>query len=89
LPATKDDRRGADRDTRHSFAKPVAAKQAGSVGADLNARTNLALRYGLLKQRNVETGSTQRNSGGRASDAGTDHQSMRPFHGVTSEARRA
>jgi hypothetical protein len=89
LPATKDDRRGADRDTRHSVAKPVAAKQAGSVGADLNARPNLALRDGLLKQRNVETGSTQRNSGGHASDAGADHQSMKPFHGATPKARRA
>ena len=26
LPATKDDRRGADRDARHGVAKPVAAK---------------------------------------------------------------
>jgi hypothetical protein len=25
LPATKDDRRGTDRDTRHGVAKPVAA----------------------------------------------------------------
>ncbi len=89
LPATKDDRRGADRDTRHSLAKPVAAKQAGSVGADLDARANLALRDGLLKQRNIETGPPQRNSGGHASDAGTDHQGMRPFHGATSGARRA
>jgi hypothetical protein len=50
---------------------------------------HLALRVGLLKQRNVETGPTQRNSGGRASDAGADHQSMKPFHGAISEARRA
>jgi hypothetical protein len=89
LPAAKDDRRRADRDTRHGVAKPVAAKQPGSVGADLNARTNLALRDGLLKQGNVETGPTQRNSSGRASDAGADHQSMGPFHGATSRARRA
>src|SRR6202007_1348911 len=89
LPATKDNRRGADRNTRHSVAKPVAAKQAGSVGADLNARTNLALRDGLFKQRDVETCPTQRNGGGHASDAGADHQSMKPFHGATSEARRA
>jgi hypothetical protein len=89
LPATKDDRRGPDRNTRHSVAKPVAAKQAGSVGANLNARPNLALRDGLLKQRNVETGSTQRNSGGHASDAGADNQSTKPNHGATPEARRA
>jgi hypothetical protein len=47
------------------------------------------LRDGLLKQRNVETGPTQRNSGRHASDAGADHQGMRPLHGATSEARRA
>jgi hypothetical protein len=73
LPATKDDRRGADGDTRHSIAEPVAAKQAGGVGADLNASPNLALRDGLLKQRRVETGPTQRDSGGHASNAGADH----------------
>jgi len=35
--------------------------KTGSVGADLNARPNVALRDGLLKQRNLETGPTQRN----------------------------
>jgi hypothetical protein len=87
LPATKDDRGGTDRDPRHSLAKPVAAKQTGSVRADLNARPDLALRDGLLKQRNLETGPTQRNSGGHASDAGADHQTMKTFHRATSRMR--
>ena len=78
---------GTDRDTRHGVAKPVAAKQAGSVRADLNARPNLALRDGLLKQRNLETGPAQRNGGGHASNAGADHQSMKTFHRATSRMR--
>ena len=88
MPATKDDRGGTDRDPRHSVAKPVAAKQTGSVRADLNARPDLALGDGLLKQRNLETGPAQRNGGGHASDAGADHQSMKTFHCATSRARR-
>jgi hypothetical protein len=88
LPATKDYRGWADRGTRHVVAKPIAAKQAGSVGADLNARANLALRDGLLKQRNLETGPAQCNGGGHASDAGADHQSMKRFHRATSRAHR-
>src|SRR4029077_4839531 len=70
-----------------SVAKPVAPKQTGSVRADLNARPDLALRDGLLKQRNLATGPTQRNSGGHASDAGADHQSMKTFHRATSRMR--
>src|ERR1700722_4998492 len=87
LPATKDDRGGTDRDPHHSVAKPVVAKQTGSVRADLNARPDLALRDGLLKHRNLETGPTQRNSGGHTSDAGADHQSMKTFHRATSRTR--
>ena len=87
LPAAKDDCGGTDRNTRHGVAKPVAAKQAGSVRANLNARPDLTLRDGLLKQRNLETDPTQRNSGGHASDAGADHQSMKTFHRATSRMR--
>src|ERR1700721_3936202 len=54
LPATKDDRGGTDRHTRHGAAKPVAPKQAGSVRADLNARANLTLLEGLFEQRNLK-----------------------------------
>ena len=43
------------------------------------------MRDGLLKQRNVETGPTQRNSGRHASDAGADHQGMKTFHRATSK----
>src|SRR5271154_1277618 len=88
LPTTKHDRGGTDRDTRHGVAKPVAAKQAGRVRADLNARPNLALRDSLLKQRNLEIGPAQCNGGGNASDAGADHQSMKRFHRATSRAHR-
>jgi hypothetical protein len=75
LPATKDDLGGADGGSRHGVAEPVATKQPGGVGADLNARADLALCQGLLKQGNVEAGSTQRYGGRRAPDAGADHQS--------------
>jgi hypothetical protein len=75
LPATKDDRGGADSGSRHGVAKPIAAKQARGVGADLNARADLTLRHGLLKQGNVEASPTQRYGGRRAPDAGADHQS--------------
>jgi hypothetical protein len=88
LPATKDDRGGTDRDTRHGVAEPEAAKQAGSVRADLNARPNLTLRDGLLKQRNLDTDPPQRNGGSHASDAGADQESMKSFHSATSRARR-
>jgi hypothetical protein len=88
LPTTKRDRVGTDRDTRHGVAKPVAAKQAGRVRADLNARPNFALRASLLKQRNRETGPAQCNGGGHASDAGADHQSMKRFHRATSRSHR-
>jgi hypothetical protein len=73
LPATKEDFGGTDRDTRHGVVKAVTAKQAGGVRADLNACPNLALRDGLLKQRNLKAGPTQRNSGGHATDASADH----------------
>ena len=75
--------RRTDRDPRHSVAKPVAAKQAGSVRADLNAATTS--RDGLLKQRADQPDAAQ--CGGHASDAGVDHQSMKTFHRATSRMR--
>jgi hypothetical protein len=76
LPATKDDRGGANGGSRHGIAKPVAAKQPGGVGADLDARANLALRHCLLEQGHVEASSTQSDGSRRAADAGADHQGM-------------
>jgi hypothetical protein len=80
LPATKDDGGRADGGSRHGGAKPVTCKQAGGVGADLNARANLALRHSLLEQGNVEAGPTQRYGSRRAPDAGADHQGMKRLH---------
>jgi hypothetical protein len=88
LPTTKNDRGGTDRDARHSAAKPVTAKQARSVGADLNARPDLTLLEGLLEQRNLKVGPTQRNGARQSSDASADHQSMKTFHDATSQAPR-
>ena len=87
LPAAKDDRGWADGGSRHGLAKPVAGKQASGIGADLNARADLALRHGLLKQRDVEASPTQRDGGRRAANAGADHEGMKPFQRANSEAR--
>src|SRR5882757_2233940 len=80
LPATKHDRGRANGGPRHRLAKAVAGQQPGGVGADLNARANLALRYRLLEQGNVEAGPTQRDGSGRAADTGADHQGMKRLH---------
>lgn len=72
LPATKDDRGGTNGGSRHCIAKAVTAKQPGRVGADLDARANLALRHRLLEQGNVDPDPTQRYGSCRAPDAGAD-----------------
>src|SRR6266702_2311493 len=80
LPAAKDDRRGANGGPRHRIAEPITAQQPGDVGADLNARTDLALRQRLLEQGHVEAGPTQCDGSRRAADTGADHQGMKRLH---------